>query len=127
MTIAGKGAHMTRTPRDAGLEPARTHHLESLVGVAEGAVVSRVLMKNAGGSVTLFAFDEGQFLSEHTAPFDAMVQLLDGALKVTIDGSPHQLGGGDAILMPADVPHALQADAPSRMLLVMLREPRGEA
>ncbi len=96
--------------------------LIDLVKIAEGAIVSRVLAKSSGGNVTLFAFDEGQGLSEHTAPFDALVQVVDGRLDVTIGGHVVELRAGEIVLMPANVPHALYANQASRMLLTMLRE-----
>ena len=105
------------------LEPARAHRVLDLVDVAPGAIVSRVLGRSPGGSVTLFAFDQGQSLDEHTAPFDALVHVLDGDLELTIGGQVVPTRPGEATLMPADVPHALRAKAPTRMLLTMLRDP----
>jgi quercetin dioxygenase-like cupin family protein len=107
---------MTSDPRI----PAVTD-LAGLLAYQAGAVVSRVLMKNAGGTVTLFAFDAGEGLSEHTAPFDALVVLLDGEAEVTISGTPYRLRAGTSITMPANEPHALKAIAPFKMLLVMLK------
>jgi quercetin dioxygenase-like cupin family protein len=95
--------------------------LAGLLSYQAGAVVSRVLMKNPGGSVTIFAFDAGEGLSEHTAPFDALVVLLDGEAEVTISATPHRLTAGMTITMPANEPHALKAVTPFKMLLVMLR------
>jgi quercetin dioxygenase-like cupin family protein len=103
------------------LAPAHVQQLASTVEVAVGAIVSRTLMKNAGGSVTTFAFDQGQSLSEHTAPFDALVHVIDGELTVTIGGDEHSLAGGDAVLMPADVPHAVRAPRPAKFALTMLK------
>jgi quercetin dioxygenase-like cupin family protein len=100
----------------------RASVLEDLVSVAEGAIVSRVLARSGGGNVTLFAFDGGQRLSEHTAPFDALVQVISGRLDLTIGAAKHSLGAGEIIRMPADIPHALHAPEPARMLLTMLRE-----
>ena len=100
----------------------RASALTGLVTVAEGAIVSRVLASASGGNVTLFAFDEGQELSEHTAPFDALVQVVDGRLEVTIDGNAVEVRPGEVVLMPANVPHALCAAQASRMVLTMLRE-----
>jgi quercetin dioxygenase-like cupin family protein len=77
--------------------------------------------------VTLFAFDRGQELSEHTTPFDALVQVVDGRLEVTIGGVDVRLGAGEVVRMPADVPHAVRAPEACRMVLTMLREPKGEA
>ncbi len=101
--------------------------LVDLVRVGEGAIVSRVLARTTGGNVTLFAFDQGQGLSEHTAPFDALVQVVDGRLDLTIGENPVSLGAGEVVRMPANVPHALHAPEPARMLLTMLREIETEA
>ena len=100
----------------------RASALTELVEIAQGAIVSRVLAKSGGGNVTLFAFDQGQGLSEHAAPFDALVQVVDGCLELTIGGAEVRVGGGEIVLMPANIPHALQAAEPSRMLLTMLRD-----
>jgi quercetin dioxygenase-like cupin family protein len=103
--------------------PAVPRRLAELAAYQEGAIVSRVLVKQPAGSVTLFAFDAAQELSEHTAPFDALVQVLDGEAEVTIGGEPHLLHAGEVVLMPANVPHALRAPTRFRMLLTMLRPP----
>jgi quercetin dioxygenase-like cupin family protein len=95
--------------------------LAEMVDYQEGAVVSRQIVKAEAGNVTLFAFDAGQELSEHSAPFDALVQALDGEAKVSISGKSFQLKAGSAIVMPADEPHALRALTPFRMLLTMIR------
>jgi quercetin dioxygenase-like cupin family protein len=94
---------------------------ESLIAYQDGSVVSRIVVKSKGGSVTVFAFDEGEELSEHTAPFDALVQVLDGEAEITIAAEKHRLDAGDAIILPADVPHALRAVTPFKMLLTMVR------
>ena len=104
----------------------RASILTELVDVAEGAIVSRVLASSSGGNVTLFAFDRGQGLSEHTAPFDALVQVVDGRLDVKIGGAEVTVGMGEIVRMPANVPHGLYAPEPARMLLTMLREPNPE-
>jgi len=93
----------------------------SLVEYQAGAVVSRILVKQPAGSVTLFAFDVGQSLSEHTVPHDALVHVLDGEAEITIAGRPHRLPAGEAILMPANEPHAVRALTRFKMLLTMLR------
>lgn len=85
------------------------------------SVVSREIMRKDTGTVTLFAFDEGQGLSEHTAPFDALAYLLEGEAEITISGTPHRVRGGEMIIMPARQPHALKALKKFKMLLVMLR------
>jgi quercetin dioxygenase-like cupin family protein len=92
-----------------------------LVGYQDGAVVSRVVLKQTGGNVTLFAFDEGQELSEHTAPFDALVSVLEGEAEVTVAGTPSRLGAGEMIVLPANVPHALRAVGRFKMVLAMVR------
>ena len=100
----------------------RASALTELVDIAQGAIVSRVLAKSGGGNVTLFAFDQGQGLSEHTAPFDALVQVVDGCLELTIGSAEVRVSSGEIILMPANIPHALHAAEPSRMVLTMLRD-----
>jgi quercetin dioxygenase-like cupin family protein len=95
--------------------------LADLVSYQEGSVVSRQIVKADAGNVTLFAFDAGQELSEHTAPFDALVHLLDGEAEVRISGQPYVLRVGDAIIMPANAPHALIAKTKFKMLLTMIR------
>ena len=92
-----------------------------LITYQDGAVVSRTLLKRASGTVTLFAFDRGQGLSEHTAPFDALVHVLDGEAEIVIAGTSNQVAAGDLMLMPANQPHALTARTPFKMLLTMLR------
>lgn len=95
--------------------------LAGLLGYQEGSVVSRTLIDKPTGTVTLFSFDDGQGLSEHTAPFDAMVNVLDGEAEVTIDGEPRTVRAGEMIIMPADHPHSLRAIQRFKMLLVMVR------
>jgi quercetin dioxygenase-like cupin family protein len=101
---------------------AKTLDIKELVGYQEGSVVSRTLIDRGTGTVTLFSFDAGQGLSEHTAPFDAMLQVVDGEAEVRIEGEPHTVGEGEMIIMPANRPHALRAHRPFKMLLVMVRE-----
>ena len=96
--------------------------MADLAAYQEGSVVSRQITKADGGNVTLFAFDAGQELSEHTAPFDALVHILDGEAEVRLDGVPYALAAGDAIIMPADIPHALKATTKFKMLLTMVRK-----
>jgi quercetin dioxygenase-like cupin family protein len=86
-----------------------------------GSIVSRTLVKNPAGTVTLFSFDAGQSLSEHTAPFDALVQILDGKAELTIGGKAVLASAGQTVLMPANVPHAVHAVERFKMLLVMVR------
>ena len=98
--------------------PAR---LAELVAYQEGAVVSRTVLNRPAGTVTLFAFTAGQSLSEHTAPFDALVCLLEGEAEIVIGGRPHRLQAGDIILLPASIPHAVKAVTRFKMLLIMIR------
>jgi len=100
---------------------ARVVNLANLVDYQDGAVVSRTVIDKDKGTVTLFSFDQGQGLSEHTAPFDALVYLLDGEAEVTISKKPFTLHPGDMIIMPANEPHALRAIKKLKMLLVMIR------
>lgn len=95
--------------------------LADLVSYQDGSVVSRQITKADAGNVTLFAFDKDQELSEHTAPFDALVHILDGRAQVIISGKPFELETGDAIIMPANEPHAIKASTRFRMLLTMIR------
>jgi quercetin dioxygenase-like cupin family protein len=99
----------------------RIERLADMVGYQTGSIVSRTVIDKNTGTLTLFAFDEGQSLSEHTAPFDALVYLVDGEAEVTISGRPFRLTQGDMIIMPANAPHALKALSQFKMLLVMIR------
>lgn len=92
-----------------------------MVGYQAGAVVSRAIVSRKTGTITLFAFDAGQGLSEHTAPFDALVHVLEGAAEIMIDGQPFQLSDGEIILLPANRPHAVQTSSRFKMLLIMIR------
>ena len=93
----------------------------ALVDYQEGAVVSREILKKGTGTVTVFAFDAGQGLSEHTAPFDAMVHVLDGEAEITIAGTARNVCAGEIIIMPANKPHALRAVKRFKMMLIMIR------
>lgn len=96
--------------------------LVDLVGYQEGAVVSKTLVDRKGvGTITLFSFAAGQGLSEHTAPFDAVVEVIDGEAEITIDGEAQTVTAGQLLIMPANHPHALQAVKPFKMILVMIR------
>jgi quercetin dioxygenase-like cupin family protein len=103
------------------LAAGRAVELSTLVDYAAAATVSRIIAKNSAGSVTLFAFDEGQSLSEHSTPFDALVQVIDGAVELTIGGEKLIAQAGEIVLMPADIPHSVNAVKPFKMLLTMLR------
>ncbi len=104
------------------LPPARPVVLERELAYVPGSIVSRTIAKARGGSLTLFAFDAGQELSEHTAPFDAFVQVLDGSVELAIGGERVVARPGETVRMPAGIPHALRALEPFKMLLSMVRE-----
>jgi quercetin dioxygenase-like cupin family protein len=95
--------------------------MNDLVAYSDGAVVSKTLIDKKVGTVTLFSFDAGQGLSEHTVPYDAFVQVVDGEAQVTIEGAEHTVAAGQMIIMPANKPHELKAVKPFKMLLVMIR------
>jgi quercetin dioxygenase-like cupin family protein len=95
--------------------------LATVIAYQEGSVVSRTLIDKGIGTITVFAFDEGQGLSEHTAPFDAFVQIVDGESEITISGTVHHVKAGEFIIMPANKPHALKGKGRFKMLLVMIR------
>lgn len=95
---------------------------DAMIEYQTGAVVSRIILKKKTGTVTLFAFDEGQELSEHTTPFDALAHVLDGEAEITIAGTPHVLTQGQLIVMPATLPHAVKATKKFKMLLTMIKE-----
>ncbi len=96
-------------------------NMNEQISYQSGSVVSKTLIDKKIGILTLFAFDAGQGLSEHTAPFDAVVQIVDGTAAITIDGTVHQVQAGEMIIMPANLPHSLKAEVPFKMLLVMIR------
>ena len=113
---------MTTTSTPPGnLPPAEPLALVPAVQYAPGSIVSRTLLKTDTGTLTLFAFDEGQELSEHTAPFNALVQVLDGIATVVIGGKAVGVSTGELVLMPANVPHAVRAGERFKMLLTMFR------
>ncbi|MDT8402573.1 MAG: cupin domain-containing protein [Bacteroidales bacterium] len=97
------------------------YSLKESVRYSKGSVVSKIIQKSEKGNLTLFAFDEGQNLSEHTAPYEAMVYIIDGQARVIIDKKEHLLDEGSFIIMPANIPHALEAVTEFKMLLVMIR------
>lgn len=96
-------------------------HLGNFIDYSDDSVVSKTLLKKTTGNITLFAFDKGQGLSEHTAPFDAVVYILDGEAEITIGGQLKKVSAGEMLIMPADISHALHAETPFKMLLVMIR------
>jgi quercetin dioxygenase-like cupin family protein len=100
---------------------AKASNLSDLIAYQEGSVVSRTIIDKKAGTVTLFAFDEKQGLSEHTAPYDALVYILDGEVEMTIAGKPLNLKAGEMTIMPSNKPHALSAKTRFKMLLVMIK------
>lgn len=88
---------------------------------SKGGVISKQVLKNTNGNITLFSFDKEQMLSEHTAPFDAMVQVIEGEAEIRIGGKAHQLAAGQCIIMPANIPHAVLATMQFKMLLIMIK------
>ena len=113
-----------RTTGDAPIHPLATPvAVESLLDYQAGSVVSRTLIKKPTGTLTRFAFDQGEGLSEHSTPHDAVVQVLDGTVNITIAGEPHRVSAGEGLLLPAGIPHGLTAVTPFKMLLIMIREP----
>src|SRR6185503_371101 len=100
---------------------AEVKPLSELLEYQDSSIVSRVLLKNKGGTVTLFAFDEGEGLSEHTAPFEALVLVIDGEAEVEIAGKAFRVSSGETITLPADIPHAVRAATRFKMMLTMLR------
>lgn len=95
--------------------------IDELIDYSKGGVVSKQVLKNKAGNITLFSFDEEQGLTEHTAPFDAMVQIIEGEAEIRIGGNPNLLKQGESIIMPANVPHALRAVRAFKMLLIMIK------
>jgi quercetin dioxygenase-like cupin family protein len=116
MATDGEAAHPLSTPQ----------RLSQLLDCQAGSVVSRTLVKKPTGTLTLFAFDQGEGLSEHSTPHDAVVEVLDGTVKITIGGVPHRVSTGEGLLLPASIPHALTAITPFKMLLIMIREPAAD-
>jgi quercetin dioxygenase-like cupin family protein len=105
----------------SGLEPAQKHNLASLVSYQLGSVVSRTIINRKAGTMTLFAFDEGEGLSEHTTPYDALLHVLEGEAHVIVSSKPNELREGEAIVLPSWKPHALKATRRFKMLLTVIR------
>lgn len=112
---------MTESP------PSPVSKLTDLAAFQAGSIVSRVLLKKKTGTVTLFAFGKGESLSEHTAPFDALIYVLEGMSEIEIAGQSHAVSAGETILLPANIPHAVRATDDFKMLLIMIREPAEKA
>ena len=115
---------MTSVKKENAKEKAcygRADNLVKLVSYSKDSIVSRTLVDKPVGTITLFAFDKGQRLSEHSAPYDAVVQVMDGTAEVIIAGKPHKVVAGEMIIMPANIPHSVNAVAKFKMLLTMIR------
>jgi quercetin dioxygenase-like cupin family protein len=107
---------------ESSFEKSRIYHLKDSVNYSDGAIVSKIIIKNNAGNVSLFAFDKGQNLSEHTAPFDAIVQVVEGHARIIIDGTDYIMQDNDTIIMPANIPHAVEAVERFKMLLTMIKD-----
>ena len=107
---------------DAAVPASQALNIGALIDYQTGSVVSRTLIDKKTGTVTLFAFDKGQGLSEHTAPFDALVHIIDGEAEITISGKSITVKGGELVIMPANEPHALRALKKFKMILIMIRQ-----
>ena len=116
---------MMHAVRMGTIPSAEALRLVDLIAPAERGIARRVLAKTSGGNVTLFAFDRGEGLSEHTTPFDALALVVDGSLTMTIGGQPVVAAAGTIVRLPANVPHAVDAVESARMLLIMLRDTKG--
>lgn len=103
------------------IEKGKAFLPNTMIEYAEGGIVSKEFIHTKGGSVTLFSFDKGQNLSEHSAPFDAMVTVIDGELEIIIDGQSHYPKAGEVLIMPANHPHAVNAKTRFKMILTMIR------
>ena len=112
---------MKDNEKTRSLDSSRVEHLTDLVDYQQGSIVSRTIIDRKTGTVTLFAFDEGQGLSEHTTSYDALVYVIDGEAKITISGEMFSLGKGEMIVMPANKPHAISVTKRFKMMLIMIR------
>lgn len=122
MQEANRG-HMNdqKKPQYINILMSKAIDMAGLVDYQDGAVVSKTVIAKKTGTVTVFAFDKGQGLSTHSAPFDALVQILEGEARITIAGKPLKVGNGEMVIMPANEPHALKALKPFKMMLVMVK------
>jgi len=112
---------MQTDSNETKFQPAQPAAIATLVEYQSGSIVSKEIVKGNNGKVMLFAFDEGEGLSEHTSPFNALVQVVEGEAEVTVSGKPNRVQGGELILMPAHQPHALKASKRFKMILTMIR------
>jgi len=107
--------------KNIGFEQAKPFLLQESVQYADGSIVSKIVSEKDTGNVTLFAFDDGQFLSEHTAPFDALVQIVEGEAHITIGSQEYNVKKGEMIVIPANIPHAVHAKKRMKMMLIMIK------
>ncbi len=103
------------------IEKGKVFAAAHAIGYAQGGVVSKEFISNPGGSVTLFSFDQGQGLSEHSAPYDALIQVLEGEMLLQVAGDSHRIAAGESFIIPANAPHSVQAGRPFKMLITMVR------
>ncbi len=103
------------------IEPSKAFIPVDSIDYADNSVVSKTILKKPAGNITLFAFDKGEGLSEHSSPHEALVQVLDGTVEITIGGTPYNLHSGQCIILPADIPHALKANEKFKMMLTMVK------
>lgn len=103
------------------IEPAKIFSAANAIAYADGSVVSKMIVKKPTGNITLFAFDKGEGLAEHSSPHEALVQLLDGRAEIIIGGASHDVTKGDAIILPANIPHSLKANERFKMMLTMIK------
>ncbi len=115
---------MTREKTTKTLEGGVPHDLADLVAYQDGAVVSRTLLQDETGTLTVFSFAEGEALSEHTVPFNAFIQILDGEAEITVGGTPARVKAGEIILMPGHIAHRVKAVKRFKMLLTMFKTPQ---
>lgn len=107
--------------KNVGFPHSQSYELKKSVDYANGAIVSKIVSKKETGNITLFAFDKGQFLSEHTAPFDAVIQIVEGEAVIAIDRKDYIVHEGEIIIMPANIPHAVLASEKMKMMLIMIK------
>ena len=119
--MAGSSEDLGKIEGRGGLEPAQKQNLALLVSYQPGSVVSRTIINRKAGTMTLFAFDEGEGLSEHTAPYDALLHVLEGEAQVTVAGELNEVAEGEAIILPSGKPHSVKALKRFKMLLTMIR------
>lgn len=109
------------TKENKSFPKGETFNFATSVDYSEGSIVSKILLRNDKGNITMFSFDQGELLSEHTAPFDALVQIFDGEAEIIIDGVSNRVSTGESILMPANIPHSVVASCRMKMLLTMIK------